>query len=168
MKTLFLLRHAKSSWDQPELKDFERPLAERGLRDISLMAERFKSRDATVQCIISSPAVRAKTTAILFADAIGYSKDEVVANPELYFAGAAMFLKAASLVDEDFESAMLVGHNPAITEFANCLCNGDIDNIPTCGLVELRLPISDWSQVSYGVAELVNFDYPKKASSESG
>ena len=162
MKTLFLLRHAKSSWKQPELKDFERPLAKRGLSDISLMADRFKSRNSSVQCIISSPAVRAKSTATLFAEAIGYPKDEVVANPELYFAGAAMFLKAASLVDEDYDSAMLVGHNPAITEFANSMCDGDIDNIPTCGLVEFRLPIEDWSEVSFDCAELVDFDYPKK------
>ncbi|MEC7550227.1 MAG: histidine phosphatase family protein, partial [Pseudomonadota bacterium] len=72
MKTLYLLRHAKSSWDDPELKDFERPLAERGLRDIPKMAARFRQRGDTVGCVITSPALRAKTTAKLMADQIGF------------------------------------------------------------------------------------------------
>ena len=74
-----------------------------------------------------------------------------------------MFLKAASLIDEDYESAMLVGHNPAITEFVNDMCEAaDIDNIPTCGLVELKLPIELWSEITYDSAELEQFDYPKR------
>jgi len=162
MKTLFLLRHAKSSWDHPEMRDFERPLADRGLKDIKTMGERFARQGRSVQCIISSPAVRAKTTALLFAREIGFPEDDISANPELYFAGAPMFLKAASLMDEEFQSAMLVGHNPAITEFVNDMCDADIDNIPTTGLVQLALPIEKWSQVKYGIAELVDFDYPKR------
>ena len=162
MKTLYLLRHAKSSWDQPKLRDFERPLAERGLRDISRIGQRFSQSGRNVECIISSPAVRAKTTALLFAREVGYPEDDIIANPELYFAGAAMFLKAASLVDEHFRSAMLVGHNPAITEFVDDMCNAGIDNIPTSGLVELRLPVEQWSDVRYGNAELIDFDYPKR------
>jgi phosphohistidine phosphatase len=162
MKTLYLLRHAKSSWDQPELRDFERPLAGRGLKDISRIGQRFSQSGRGVECIISSPAVRAKTTALLFAREVGYPADDIIANPELYFAGASMFLKAASLVDEHFQSAMLVGHNPAITEFVNDMCDAGIDNVPTSGLVELRLPVEKWSDVRYGDAELVDFDYPKR------
>ncbi|MCB1672238.1 MAG: histidine phosphatase family protein [Pseudomonadales bacterium] len=162
MKTLYLLRHGKSSWEQQDLRDFERPLAERGLSDISTMGERFVANGNSVECIITSPAVRAKSTAILFAREVGFPEDDVCANPELYFAGAPMFMKAVSLIDEVFESAMLVGHNPAITEFVNDLCDADIDNIPTTGLVKLALPITSWSQVRYGNAELVDFDYPKR------
>lgn len=162
MKTLYLLRHAKSSWDNPELRDFERPLSERGSRDVPIMAERFVEDHDSVACIISSPAVRAKTTAKLLAKGIGYPQDDIVSNPELYFAGSGMFLKAASLVDESMDSAMLVGHNPAITEFANDMTGADIDNIPTCGLVKMHLPIDSWSDVTPGKAELVKFDYPKK------
>ena len=162
MKTLYLLRHAKSSWEQPELRDFERPLAKRGLKDIGKMGQRFLQLGRNVECIITSPAVRAKTTALLFAREAGYPEDDISANPELYFAGAAMFLKAASLVDEHFQSAMLVGHNPAITDFVNDMCNAGIDNIPTSGLVELRLPVENWSEVKYGNAELIDFDYPKR------
>ena len=162
MKTLYLLRHAKSSWDDPELKDFERPLASRGLRDVPEMASRFQNRGSHVECIISSPAVRAKTTAKLLAEQIGFPVDEVASNPELYFAGAGMFLKAARLLDDHFDSAMLVGHNPAITEFANMMSGADIDNIPTCGLVQMSLDIDSWGDIEEGSAQLVEFDYPKK------
>ncbi len=75
-----------------------------------------------------------------------------------------MFLKAASLVDEHFDSSMFVGHNPAITEFVNDMCGAGIDNVPTSGLVELRLPVEYWSDVGYGDAELIDFDYPKRSS----
>ncbi|NQV69578.1 MAG: histidine phosphatase family protein [Pseudohongiella sp.] len=166
MKTLYLLRHAKSSWDDPDLKDFERPLAERGLNDISVMAERLLNRQKPLGSIICSPAVRTKLTAKLLAEQIKFPADGISSNPELYFAGASMFLKAASLVDEDWDSAMLVGHNPAITDFANEMANTDIDKIPTCGLVELSLPIDNWSDIQFGSATLVDFDYPKKQHDE--
>lgn len=163
MKTLFLLRHAKSSWDDPELKDFERPLSDRGLNDVPAMAQRFLQRHEIIDCIVASPSIRTKTTAKIFAECIEFSQDDVVSNPELYFAGANMFLKAASLVDEHCASAMLVGHNPAITEFVNAMVDANIDNIPTCGLVELSLPIDNWSDIQLGEASLIQFDYPKKA-----
>ena len=162
MKTLYLLRHAKSSWDDPELKDFERPLSDRGIADVPIMAGRFKTAHSDPDCMICSPANRAKSTARLFAKQIGFPGDDIISNPELYFAGTNMFLKAASLVDETCESAMLVGHNPAITDFVNLMAESDIDNIPTSGLVELSLPIESWSDVQLGEATLVNFDYPKK------
>lgn len=164
MKTLYLLRHAKSSWEDPELKDFERPLNKRGASDVPVMAERFSNRRKKVDCIISSPALRAKTTARLFAEGIHYPEDNIVSNPELYFAGTGMLLKAASLADETCESVMLVGHNPAITEFANAMAGCDIDNVPTCGLLELTLPIEHWADIELHGAALVGFDYPKNAN----
>ncbi len=162
MKTLYLLRHAKSSRDDPELKDFERPLANRGTNDVPVLAARFLDRGNKVDCIVSSPANRAKTTARIFAESIGYDLETIIGNPELYFAGMSMFLKTASQVDESCGSAMLVGHNPAITDFANGMANCSIDNIPTCGLVELSLPIDYWADIDIGVATLKDFDYPKK------
>ena len=166
MKTLYLLRHAKFSWDNPDLKDFERPLADRGINDLPVMAERFKAKNGRVGCIICSPAVRTKTTAKMFAKLIGFPSDEVGSNPELYFAGSNMLLKAASLLDDECDAVMLVGHNPAITDFVNDIANGNIDNIPTCGLVQLSLPIGAWSEIEFSSAELVDFDYPKKLARE--
>ncbi|MBQ15008.1 MAG: histidine phosphatase family protein [Gammaproteobacteria bacterium] len=164
MKTLFILRHAKSSWDDPGLRDFERPLSDRGLLDAPVMGCRFLGREKSTDCIISSPAVRAKSTAKLFAEAIGFPAADLASNPELYFAGAPMFLKATSLLDESFDSAILVGHNPAITEFVNSMAGTDIENVPTCGLVELSLPIENWSEVELDSATLVDFDYPKNVT----
>ena len=161
MKTLFLLRHAKSSWDYPKLRDFERPLAARGEREAPIMGGRFRRRESSVDCIISSPAVRARSTAILMAEAIGFPVEDVISNPDLYFCGTSMYLKAASLVDDDYDSVMLVGHNPTITDFANEMADADIANIPTCGLVELSLPIDHWSEISRGDSTLVEFDFPK-------
>ncbi len=165
MKTLYLLRHAKSSWENADLRDFERPLSERGVSDIPVMAARFTERGAQLDCIVSSPAVRAKTTARGMADKLNFPKDEIISNPELYFAGTGMFLKAAKLMDETANSAMLVGHNPAITEFANAMLGDgseEIENIPTCGLVALELPIDQWGDASLGSATRVWFDFPKK------
>ncbi|CAN0474488.1 unnamed protein product [Discosporangium mesarthrocarpum] len=162
MKTLFLLRHAKSSWDDPDLKDFERPLNKRGREDIPVMAARFRERQSQLDCVICSPALRARTTATLMAGDLGFPVEDVVSNPELYFAGAGMFLKAAGQFDDECDAAMVVGHNPAITEFANAMANTEIDNIPTCGLVEISLPINSWSDVAFGVGALVEFDFPKK------
>ena len=166
MKTLYLLRHAKSSWEDSRLKDFERPLNERGSSDVPVMAKRFTGRGKKVDCIIASPALRAKTTARLFATAIRFPEEDIISNPELYFAGTGMLLKAASLADEACDAVMLVGHNPAITEFANAMAGCDIDNVPTCGLVELRLPVEHWTDIELGKASLVGFDYPKKAKDD--
>ena len=161
MKTLFLLRHAKSSWDYPQLRDFERPLAARGKRDAPVMGRRFLESSSRVDCIISSPAVRARSTALLMAEAIGFAVDDVASNPDLYFCGTAMYLKAASLVEDGCESAMLVGHNPTITDFANEMTDAGIANIPTCGLVKMSLPIDRWSQITRATATLIKFDSPK-------
>jgi len=165
MKTLYLLRHAKSSWDDSDLRDFERPLSDRGIRDIPLIAERLMSRGDKPDTIVCSPAVRAKSTARRMADCVGFPKDDLISNPELYFAGTGMFLKAAKMMDESAGSAMIVGHNPAITEFVNAMLgdgSDEIENIPTCGLVELELPVENWSDVSLASARQIVFDYPKK------
>lgn len=164
MKTLYLLRHAKSSWNDSELRDFERPLAKRGLNDAPVMASRLMNRKKFVGCIISSPANRAKATAKIFAEHIGYPIGDIISNPELYFAGVGMFLKSVLSIDDHFESAMLVGHNPSLTEFANMMANTAINNVPTCGLVELSLPIERWTEADTGIATLVDFDYPKNIS----
>ncbi len=164
MKILYLLRHAKSSWDDPDLKDFERPLNARGLRDVPVMADRFNARNCRVDCIVSSPATRAKTTAGLFSEAIDYKGGAIVSNSELYFAGVGMFLKAAKLMDSACNASMLVGHNPAITEFANAMTGEAFENIPTCGLVQMELAIDDWADASLGSARLIEFDFPKKQS----
>ena len=164
MKTLFVMRHAKSSWSEPGLKDFARPLAQRGIDDIPIMATRFIGRGCGLVAIVSSPAVRTETTATLFASAIGLSSDCVSSDAELYFAGAPMLYRAVSLFDDLHSAVMLVGHNPAITDFVNELGNLEIDNVPTGGILQFELGIEHWAQIAPGEARLVDFDYPKKES----
>ena len=161
MKTLYLLRHAKSSPATPILKDFERSLSGRGLEDIALMAKMFNERHLSVQSIISSSAKRANHTATLMAEMIGLSIEDVMFQPELYLAGVSVFLRITSLLDDRCEAAMLVGHNPTITEFANRMTNGSIDSMPTCSLVKMSLPISCWSDVELGQGTSMKFEYPK-------
>ena len=161
MKTLYLLRHAKSSPATTILKDFERSLSGRGLEDIALMAKMFNERHLSVQSIISSSAKRANHTATLMAEMIGLSSEYVMFQPELYLAGVNVFLRITSLIDERFGAAMLVGHNPTITEFANRMTNGSIDSMPTCSLVKMSLPISCWSDVELGQGTSMKFEYPK-------
>ena len=168
MKTLFVMRHAKSSWTEPALKDFARPLAQRGIDDISNMAARFMDRGCALEAIVSSPAVRTATTAALFASAIGLSTDRVSINAELYFAGAPMLLSAASLFDDTCAAVMLVGHNPAVTDFVNELVGLNsgiaIDTVPTSGLLQFELDIESWAHIALGNTRLIEFDYPKKES----
>ena len=161
MKTLYLLRHAKSSSSNPIMKDFERPLSDRGLKDITLMAKRFNERHSLLQTIISSSAKRADHTATLMAEKTGFPPVNVIRQSELYLAGVGVFLKIVSSIDDRFETAMLVGHNPTITEFANRMTNSSIDSMPTCSLIEMSLPISCWSKIELGQGISVKFDYPK-------
>ena len=164
MKILYLLRHAKSSPGNPGMKDFERSLNKRGLNDVPLVGSRFNEKDFSVQCMISSSARRAETTAVLMAQNTGFPIDDIIINSDLYLAGVGTFLRVAREINEDCESAMLVGHNPAITEFANQMMNKSIDNIPTCGLIKMSLPISYWSDIELGKGVFMEFEFPKNIS----
>lgn len=162
MKTLLVMRHAKSSWDSPQLKDFARPLAQRGLDDIPKMAARLRARGASVEAIVCSPAERTLSTAALLAAQLGLEPSRVNSNPELYFAGAPMLLRAVQGFDDGLEAVMLVGHNPAVTDFVNALAGLSLDNVPTGGILEFSLPIERWSQLELESGTLLDFDYPKR------
>src|SRR6187551_1070919 len=133
MKTLYLIRHAKSSWDDPDLGDFERPLNQRGKKDAPRMAKRLKEKHVTPDIIISSPATRAYDTCKEFAKVLGYREDKIKADKGLYHADEDQLLKVIrDLKDrerDDEEIVLLFGHNPGLTEFANALLNENIFNI---------------------------------------
>ncbi len=165
MKTLYLLRHAKSSWATPDVKDFDRPLNERGFHDAPEMAERLveqlKARGEKIDLVVSSPALRAYTTATLFCEVLGIDPERIVQNRQIYIAGSPKLQQLISLFDESAHSAMLVAHNPALTDLANDLAHAGIDNIPTCGLVVIQLPIESWFDIQAGTGRLLRFDFPK-------
>ena len=121
MKTLFLLRHAKSSWTDPGLDDSERPLNKRGLENAPTMGQRFKSRQETLDLVLTSPARRARTTARLFVEACDLPSAIVSEEPELYFSGSRSIENIITSQDDRVQSLMLVFHNPDITYFANSI-----------------------------------------------
>ncbi len=165
MKTLYLIRHAKSSWDDPDQGDYERPLNKRGKKDAPNMANRLKEKRVTPDCMITSPATRALDTCKEFAKILGYDMDKIKTDKRLYHANEDQLLTViGELKDrehDDEEVVLLFGHNPGLTEFASVLLNEYIDNIPTCGIVKTHLNIDRWKDASFGCGTLASFDFPK-------
>ena len=167
MKTLFLLRHAKSSWNNPTLEDRHRPLNKRGMQDAPLMGSRLMARDETLDHVITSPATRARRTAELFAEACGFSVDNIAEESDLYFSSTRSIEDLIILQNGGIQSLMLVFHNPDITYFANSIDTANrIANVPTCGLIKLSCDIETWRDWSVSSTRFGYFDYPKKASSK--
>jgi phosphohistidine phosphatase len=164
MKTLTILRHGKSSWDDDKLPDYERPLSPRGEKNAPLMAERLTEAGIRPSLIMSSPAVRAWSTARLVAKAISYPVEFLQRDDRLYLAGVDKLLDVMAEQDAAFNNIVLVGHNPGLTEFANFLLPDVTDDIPTCGLVALNIETEDWDLRGRKTAELLLYDYPKNAS----
>jgi phosphohistidine phosphatase len=162
MKTLYLVRHAKSSWDNPDLKDYERPLNDRGLRDAPRMGKRVKEREITPDLMLSSPAERAISTCRTIASVIGYSADRIKTDRRVYHADEDDLFSVLKELNENQKTVMLFGHNPGFTYFANTLLNENIMNIPTCGIVGCKIKINFWKEIKPGCGELLFFDFPKK------
>jgi phosphohistidine phosphatase len=162
VKNLTLLRHAKSSWGDPGLADHERPLNKRGEQDAPRMGRRLLERRERPSLILTSTAVRARTTARLVADAIGYPREFLQSDRALYHADPGKILAVLAQQDDAFANVLLVGHNPGLTELANeLLPDFDIDNLPTAGVVAMALDIDHWSEVGDARARLRFFDFPK-------
>lgn len=163
MKTLILVRHAKSSWDNLALDDFDRPLNERGKRDAPRVAKYLKASNIIPQHVISSPAKRARKTAKIFAECLLGDASEINLISDVYGADVDDLFNIVRNVDEGVQCCMLVGHNPGMTELANFLIRNHkdrIDNVPTTGVVILNLDLSRWQLLSEGSGVLSGFIYP--------
>jgi len=161
MKTLFLVRHAKSSWDDTALPDRERPLADRGKRDVDKMGKRLAKRDVKPDLIMSSPAVRALATAESIASRLGCKRKDIVVNDRLYAVEAEDLLDVIRGLGDKLEHVMLVGHNPALIELANDL-SSEITQLPTCAIAEFTFDAKSWSDIGKAKPARVALDYPKK------
>jgi phosphohistidine phosphatase len=161
MKTLMLVRHAKSSWKERGLPDHERPLNKRGRRDAPMMGERLARRGVEVDLVISSSAKRAVATAEAMGEALEYAWDEIVVEERLYEAYAEEILEVIEEQDDWVDHLMLIGHNPGLTVLANQLSLHDIENVSTCGVVELKYDIESWAEMGVAEPVEVGFDYPK-------
>ena len=163
MKILFLIRHAKSSWDDFSLSDFERPLNDRGKNDAPKMAKRLRQKDVKIEAFISSPAKRAKKTAEYFIKEFGGDKDEIVLVSALYDAGLNNFSQTVKDINDKYNSAAIFSHNPGITAFAKELINtAEIENMPTCSVFTVKADTDKWKDFSKAKKEFLFFDYPKK------
>ena len=162
LKHLTLIRHAKSSWSQPELDDFDRPLNRRGERDAPAMGKRLAAIEPHPERFVSSPAARARRTAEVIANEIqpGVAPELL---QRLYLASPGQLLAVVHDLDDALRHVALVSHNPGTTEFANALADVHIDNVPTCGIVRLELAVDHWRDAAFGCARLLDFDFPKKS-----
>lgn len=162
LKTVFLVRHAKSSWDSPGLKDHDRPLNERGKRDAPRMAEWVYGTDVEVDYLLSSTAKRAHQTALEFAAALGLKPAEVVTTPDLYHASENEITEIIRGLPDEVNTAMLFAHNPGLTDFFNLLPANRVDNVPTCGVYNVQMSMDRWEDFEPTAARSSIFFYPKQ------
>ena len=161
MKTLILVRHAKSSWEESGLSDHDRPLNDRGKKDAPEMAKRVQEKIGQIDVFLSSTAKRARRTARVFAEAYGKEKKDLLLDEKLYMATHDGFLSSIEQLEDQYESAAVFSHNPGITEFASSLTNVRIDDMPTCAVFAIVADVSSWKEFSSAEKKFLFFDYPK-------
>ena len=165
-KELLLVRHAKSSWDDPYLDDHDRPLNDRGLRNAPEMGKRLQKWSIRPDVWISSTALRAIITAEMIAEEIGFPQDQIQRSQDLYHASATELQEIISELDDRIRSAILFGHNPGMTSLVANLYGLPIDNLPTCGVVHLIFNENTWLATSSALPARATFDFPKNHSAE--
>lgn len=168
MKRLFLIRHAKSSWGEPDLDDFERPLNKRGKRNGPEMAERLAHLSVEPDLIVASPAKRAKKTATYMANGTGYPVSSIAYHKGLYLGSINYHLDVLEKSFKNADTVFLVGHNYTITELAEYLTETQISNVPTCGVVAIEYSDRDGFVRTSGKGKLLFVDFPKNTSSLRG
>ena len=165
MKTLYLVRHAKSSWKYPKLDDFERPLNKRGRKNAPLMGSILKKLNVSPDLIVSSPANRAAMTARIIAAALDYPLEDIRYSETIYEFGEKALIDVVKKIDDSVDQAMIVGHNPATNGLANYIGDQPVGNIPTSGVFCVELDIASWSNIKAHCGKVKFFEYPKKHQS---
>lgn len=161
MKTILLVRHAKSAWDDPSLPDFERKLTPRGKSDAKMMATRLLGKNIQIDLFISSPAKRAKKTAKIFMKEFEADKTRLKLLPSLYEASVKKFYEAIENLDNQEESIALFSHNPGITHFANSLDCTPVYEMHTCSVYAIKVNTQQWKDFHLAEKEFLFYDYPK-------
>jgi len=162
MRTLTLIRHAKSSWKDSTLDDFDRPLNKRGKDNAPMMGRKLNKAGVRFDLIMTSPALRALTTARLIAGELGYPETRLLQSPRLYSASASELLEIVHGLPDDRHEVALVAHNPGLTELCNYLCGERIDNLPTCAVAVIRFDVDIWAAVYRDTGRLIRYEYPRK------
>jgi phosphohistidine phosphatase len=156
MKTLIIVRHAKSSWKY-NVSDINRPLKSTGITDASLISNKFKENGYNPEALYSSPAKRAFETCKIFIANLGFSYKNVQISDQLYDFGGNKVVNFIKLLDNNYKKVMIFGHNHALTAIVNAYGDKDIDNLPTSGLVVIKFEIDSWKDIKSGKTELILF-----------
>jgi phosphohistidine phosphatase len=162
MKTLVIIRHGKSSWDHPELKDHLRPLNQRGVNNAFSVADELIHLGIEPTLFLTSPAVRALDTAIIMATKMDYPLDKIATDATIYEASVSELLEVISEIGNEHETVLLFGHNPGFTNLVNKLQSETLFNLPTCGTFAIKLPIDDWCNVANAKGEKLFSLIPKE------
>lgn len=161
-RTLFIIRHGKSSWDHHGLQDIDRPLAPRGIRNAKEMAERLVAEKVVPQLILSSPANRALNTAKIMSECWGVGPEHLQIHDSLYMAHPSDIEQVVSGVSADIRNLAIFGHNPSFTIFANQFLKMHLENLPTAGVVIVTLESDSWSRIERTNVKGSYVDYPKR------
>lgn len=161
MKNLILIRHAKSSWDNPEWSDFDRPLNKRGLRDAPFMANLLQNKGIKPDLIISSTAKRALETAQFMCEAFNYSLDNLQQDLGIYERGSKYIINLLAKLDDNLNTVILIGHNPDITSMATYFSGEFFDNVPTCGIIGVQFNFDSWENIATNNGELLFNEFPR-------
>ncbi len=162
---LYLVRHAKSSWDDSGLEDLQRPLNRRGLQAAPEMGRRLLAHGHQVELIVSSPAARAQQTAALIADALGLDATRIHLQRSLYFAGIGGMQEALEQVPDAVHRVMLTGHNPTMSQWVHQLTGASVGSMPTAAIAVIAMPAQPWALAASMRGELLAYDTPKGAGS---
>lgn len=161
MKTLILNRHGKSDWSQSDQTDFERTLNKRGKNDSYFMAKRFTDKKIRIDKIISSSAVRAMSTAKIFAEQLKITNEEIQFEEEIYSSGNSYMKSTALNWNNKWNTVIIFGHNPDFSSLATYYLGEQFYNIPTCGIVCIEFEISSWKELNEENGKLKFFEFPK-------
>ncbi|MFM2359304.1 MAG: hypothetical protein RLY16_1297 [Bacteroidota bacterium] len=162
VKTLILVRHAKSSWNSAAESDFDRPLNERGKKDAPIVAQRVKDKISAIDAFVSSPAKRAKKTAQAFCEVFNSGEADLHFITKLYGAGVEDFQAVVAGLDDQWHTVAIFSHNPGITDFVNSLLESiRLDEMPTCGVFAVQCKVAKWQNFAQTEKDFLFFDYPK-------
>ena len=160
MKQLLLVRHAKSSWDDPSLSDFDRPLNDRGKKDAPEMSKRLSDKKIKIDRFVSSPAKRARQTCKYFAKEFDVKKKSVVLEPRLYEPTEGNFYEVVKSFKDKWDRVAIFSHNPGISAFANSLTTTRVDDMPTCSVFAVKVDVKKWKDFREAKKEFLFLDYP--------
>ena len=162
VKDVCFVRHAKSSWDQAGMDDFDRPLDVRGLKDAPMMASKIREIGLVPDLIITSGANRARTTAEFFRKEFDLDKGKFIIRNEIYESTPEQVYEVIRSAPDSANFIFVFGHNPTFTWIANHISGVSIDNVPTCGVVHVQSIITSWKKFKPEHAGFIGFHYPKQ------